>query len=300
MQEVTKMNTQCEVEEAGVDTTVPPIEEKDKKEKKIAVVEIFGPTIQGEGPLAGSKTMFIRFGGCDYRCQKCDSLHAVIPAAVKANARYLTAEQIADEVQRLRGLSGAQWVTLSGGNPLMWDLSRLIDYLHGNGLSVAVETQGTLFKPWLTRAQCVVISPKGPGMGEKFEPDKLIPIVAALHEKGVATAIKVVVFSQQDFDFALEVQQHIFNAGEIINPGMFFMSLGNPYPPVLTEEQRLKDNPALTGDDALGLPAVGNHRLVLLNDYKVLIDDFVNDPRIHHWRFLPQLHVLVYSNESER
>jgi hypothetical protein len=72
----------------------PVRSEEDVKEKRIAVVEIFGPTIQGEGPLAGSKTMFIRFGGCDYRCQKCDSLHAVIPGAVKAGARYLTAEEL--------------------------------------------------------------------------------------------------------------------------------------------------------------------------------------------------------------
>src|SRR3954464_7540281 len=79
---------------------VPPITDADKKAKKIAVVEIFGPTIQGEGPLAGSKTMFIRFGGCDYRCKMCDSLHAVIPSAVKKNARYMTAEEIADEVAR--------------------------------------------------------------------------------------------------------------------------------------------------------------------------------------------------------
>ncbi|MEB3059382.1 4Fe-4S cluster-binding domain-containing protein, partial [Parvimonas sp. D9] len=104
----------------------------------------FGPTIQGEGLLAGSKTMFIRFGGCDYRCEKCDSLHAVIPTAVKANADYLTAEEIAARIIPEAKRTNTPWVTLSGGNPCMWDLTRLIGLLHGAELGVAVETQGTL------------------------------------------------------------------------------------------------------------------------------------------------------------
>lgn len=41
--------------------------------KKIPVLEIFGPTIQGEGMVIGQKTMFVRTGGCDYRCSWCDS-----------------------------------------------------------------------------------------------------------------------------------------------------------------------------------------------------------------------------------
>ena len=36
--------------------------------KLIPVVEIFGPTIQGEGAEAGVPTHFVRVGGCDFRC----------------------------------------------------------------------------------------------------------------------------------------------------------------------------------------------------------------------------------------
>ena len=43
----------------------------------IRISEIFGPTIQGEGALIGQPTVFVRTGGCDYRCAWCDSLHAV-------------------------------------------------------------------------------------------------------------------------------------------------------------------------------------------------------------------------------
>lgn len=34
----------------------------------IAVSEVFGPTVQGEGAVIGKPTVFVRTGGCDYRC----------------------------------------------------------------------------------------------------------------------------------------------------------------------------------------------------------------------------------------
>ena len=40
-------------------------------EKPIAISEIFGPTIQGEGVLLGAPTVFVRTGGCDFRCRWC-------------------------------------------------------------------------------------------------------------------------------------------------------------------------------------------------------------------------------------
>ncbi len=41
--------------------------------KGIPVLEIFGPTIQGEGMVIGQKTMFVRTAGRDYSCGWCDS-----------------------------------------------------------------------------------------------------------------------------------------------------------------------------------------------------------------------------------
>ena len=46
---------------------------------RIRISEIFGPTVQGEGPLIGCPTVFVRTGGCDYRCSWCDTLYAVLP-----------------------------------------------------------------------------------------------------------------------------------------------------------------------------------------------------------------------------
>jgi 7-carboxy-7-deazaguanine synthase len=285
-----------------VGTATPPISEQDKKEKRIAVVEVFGPTFQGEGPLCGSKTMFIRFGGCDYRCTKCDSLHAVIPAAVKVNAQYLTAEEIADRVSEVRGESNTPWVTLSGGNPCMWNLDRLISYIHGKNMAVAVETQGTLWQDWLLKCQMVVISPKSPGMGEKFQPKPFLAMVERLWERKVPVAVKVVVFSQQDIDFAYEVWD-LMNKSEACPPsqaGLLFLSLGNELPPVLDETNHLVENPTLAGNDEYDDCPGKDHRLRLLDHYRILMEDFLQDPRVPFFRFLPQMHVLTYSNEAER
>ena len=42
----------------------------------IPVAEIFVPTIQGKGPNTGVNTLFVRFIGCDFHCEWCDSKFA--------------------------------------------------------------------------------------------------------------------------------------------------------------------------------------------------------------------------------
>jgi 7-carboxy-7-deazaguanine synthase len=253
------------------------------KEKKIPVVELFGPTIQGEGPLAGSKTMFVRTGGCDYRCKMCDSLHAVLPAAVKANASRMTSREILDQLIPKMKETGTDWVTLSGGNPCMWDLAGVVFGLREEGFYVAVETQGTLAPTWLQHCNCVVISPKANGMGEKFEEEKLDLFLKAL-PANVLTALKVVVFSALDIELALTMDK--------VADGRVharFFSLGNMHPPKLTENFSLKE--------AVSPPIHLEH---LMREYRQLIEIMCNDQRIKDWKFLPQLHVLAFGNEAER
>lgn len=265
--------------------------------KKISVIEMFGPTIQGEGPLAGSKTMFIRFGGCDYRCTKCDSLHAVIPQAVQKHSSRMTAQEIADNIIKMAAPSNTPWVTLSGGNPLMWDLSELVDLLQAAGLLIAVETQGTLWHDWLRKIDCLVLSPKAPGMGEKFEPEKFLNILEKIEmgspNSNIPVALKVVVFSQQDIDFALDIAEFTAAHEYPFRDGLKYFSLGNFFPPKLNESFDLVDHPFGTdkGETQLEL---------LMHDYRILLEDMCNDPRITDWRFLPQIHVLAFGNEAGR
>ena len=60
-------------------TRIKSIVQEIESSSLISVSEIFGPTIQGEGSLIGTQTIFVRTGGCDYRCSWCDTGYAVLP-----------------------------------------------------------------------------------------------------------------------------------------------------------------------------------------------------------------------------
>lgn len=216
----------------------------------------------------------------------CDSLHAVIPQMVKKFARRLTAEEIAEELLPVMQKTGTQWVTFSGGNPCMWDLTRLQHIIQEVDGFTCVETQGTLCPDWLLRSNMVVTSPKSPGMGEKFEEDKYGAFISKLRGR-VPVALKVVVFSQQDFDFGLYVGQLAYNTG-VIYPGMRFFSLGNPYPPKLNPDT-LEMSENVQPSELLDQ---------LMRAYRILIEDMTCDPRITDWKFLPQLHILAWGNKA--
>src|SRR3954449_11904275 len=96
------------------------VSDRSQRIRTFPVIEIFGPTIQGEGAEAGLPTHFVRLGGCDYRCAWCDTMYAVDPRTVRARSESLPATEI---VGRLHELGGhPEWVTLSGGNPALHHL----------------------------------------------------------------------------------------------------------------------------------------------------------------------------------
>jgi len=111
----------------------------------IRISEIFGPTIQGEGPLIGRPTVFVRTGGCDYRCSWCDTLYAVLPE-YHDEWVWMTAPQIIARVNELAG-GNPVLVSLSGGNPALQPLHPLIALGRRKGHSFALETQGSVAQP---------------------------------------------------------------------------------------------------------------------------------------------------------
>ena len=134
---------------------------------RLRIAEIFGPTIQGEGALIGEPTVFVRSGGCDYRCNWCDSLHAVDPAFRHGWATMSTGTVW----NRIRELSGGRplTVSLSGGNPAIQDFGPLIAQGRAEGYRFACETQGSVVKPWFSALDTLVLSPKPPSSGETVD-----------------------------------------------------------------------------------------------------------------------------------
>src|SRR5258708_12632953 len=131
--------------------------------ERIRISEIFGPTIQGEGPLIGRPTVFVRTGGCDYRCTWCDPLYAVLPA-YRNEWALMTPADIMARVEELAG-GNPVLVSLSGGNPALQPLASFITLGRRNGHTFALETQGSLAQPWFAELDWMVLSPKPPSSG---------------------------------------------------------------------------------------------------------------------------------------
>ena len=231
------------------------------------VIEIFGPTIQGEGAEAGVPTHFVRFGGCDYRCDWCDTMYAVDPATVRADSQRLTSDQI---VERLRQLGGRpQWVTLSGGNPALHRLDALVDELHTLGYRVAAETQGSVWRPWLAKLDRLTISPKPPssGMDGDRHREQFTRFMTAAASALKRAVLKIVCFDDADLVWAKAV------AAEY--PDMpLFLSAGTPVP----SPENLRD-------------AVGDR-------YRWLCETVAADAELARARVLPQLHVIAWKETT--
>lgn len=253
--------------------------------EKIPVIEIFGPVIQGEGAVIGQQTMFIRFGGCDFRCTMCDSMHAVDQEEIRKRASHLTQEQILKTV--LEQAKHTVWITLSGGNPCLWELYALVNELRLAGKKVALETQGTYWKPWVSLCDVVTISPKGPGMGEKCDLQQLEDFIdstaCAVTLQSRWINLKIVCFGTDDIEFAKMIHKRFPDFD-------LYLSVGNPYPPGYEDE--------IGGSNALNTQAL--HTADLLECFVHLSNAVMKEPELNSAIVLPQLHVLAYGNEERR
>lgn len=180
------------------------------------VVEVFGPTIQGEGSLSGQPSLFVRLAGCDFRCKWCDTNYA--------NQNPETRQECPDEIfyhlEQLIPSSTRRrpWVTITGGNPLLYDLDPLLRMLHGARFPSVIETQGSILRRLTVWPDLMVVSPKPPSSGmAQADIDAFVHYPA----RG-ALEIKVVVFDDDDFDFARQLRRK-YHREEL-----FSLSVGTP------------------------------------------------------------------------
>ena len=105
------------------------------------VSEIFGPTIQGEGPSAGRVAMFVRLMGCNLSCSWCDTPYTWDASRynLAREGHTLSVGDVADEV------ASTPLVVISGGEPLLQhiEVTALVVVLLGRGQHVEIETNGT-------------------------------------------------------------------------------------------------------------------------------------------------------------
>jgi 7-carboxy-7-deazaguanine synthase len=237
---------------------------------KIPVLEIFGPTIQGEGMVIGQKTMFVRTAGCDYSCSWCDSAFTWDGSA-KDDIRMMTAEEIWHELKEIGG-DNFSFVTISGGNPaLLKNLESLIGLLKEKQIKIGIETQGSRWQDWFLQIDELTLSPKPPSSGMETNFEVLDSIFANLQAGEFANqvSIKVVIFDDHDLDYA----KIVHNRYAIIP---FYLQVGN-------------DDITNTNNDELVKK--------LLQKYEWLVDRAVADPELNDVKVLPQLHAFLWGNK---
>ncbi|MCL1935229.1 MAG: 7-carboxy-7-deazaguanine synthase QueE [Defluviitaleaceae bacterium] len=233
---------------------------------KIPIIEIFGPTIQGEGMVAGQKTMFVRTAGCDYSCNWCDSAFTW-NHYMQSEIKQMTAIEIYNELKNIGGDCFSH-VTITGGNPaLLKDLEYFVDLLKENEIKISLETQGSKWQGWMLKIDEITLSPKPPSSGMKLDLDKFDMIINNLSKNNVS--IKIVIFNDIDFDFSIEIYRRYKGIP-------FYLQTGNEY---INETNNL----ILTQK--------------LVEKYTWLIDKAINNEEMKDIKILPQIHTLVWGNK---
>ena len=136
-------------------------------------------TLQGEGVHQGKAAYFIRLGGCDVGCVWCD----VKESWDAGKHPFYPVEELVSTVKA----TPAQIVVITGGEPLLHDLTALTTALHKAGLRVHIETSGS--SSLSGELDWITLSPK------KFK----APLAEVLP---FACELKIVVFNKSDFAWA--------------------------------------------------------------------------------------------------
>ncbi len=136
-------------------------------------------TIQGEGAYQGYAAYFIRLGGCDVGCVWCD----VKDSWEADNHPKVAIQEIVNQANQ----NPARIAVVTGGEPLMYDLTELTDQLRKSGFRTHIETSGAhqLSGSW----DWVCFSPK------KFK-EPLSDVAFGANE------LKIIIYNKSDFAWA--------------------------------------------------------------------------------------------------
>jgi len=136
-------------------------------------------TIQGEGHHSGRAAYFIRIAGCDVGCVWCDVKESW-------DSQVHPFVQISDLVKAVKE-NNADFVVITGGEPAMYDLTRLVNELKKLETEVAIETSGCYELVGNVDWYC-------------FSPKKFKAPIAEAYTK--ASELKVVIFHPSDLLWA--------------------------------------------------------------------------------------------------
>tara|TARA_Y100001935_G_scaffold254741_1_gene264801 strand:+ start:2810 stop:3418 length:609 start_codon:yes stop_codon:yes gene_type:complete len=150
----------------------------------LPVMEMFY-SLQGEGYYSGSPAFFIRIGGCDVGCGWCD----VKESWDHGNHNILKISKIIDNIDKKTKI-----VVITGGEPLMWDMTEITKKLKEKNLKRHLETSGTydISGDW----DWICLSPKKRKLPRKN-----------LYQ--IANELKIIIYNKHDLVFAVEESKKV-------------------------------------------------------------------------------------------
>ena len=234
---------------------------------KINVIEMF-KSIQGEGNEVGKITTFLRLGGCSFRCGFCDSKQTWEPGK---HGRMIEVDDLVNELEQYK----TKHVTITGGNPAIWKepMLELVLKLKEMRYTIAMETQGDIFQPWMSVIDNMVISPKNienlPITIEQYK-ENIQKIIDRRGSK--TTIIKTPIFNKDDLNWFKDFVQFDGNY-------KIYLSVGN---------------------DWTDMTDTAKFRELILARYKWLIEEVLQDQWFvdRQTCVIPQVHVLVWDNKA--
>jgi len=150
-------------------------------------------SLQGEGIQTGKPAYFLRIGGCDVGCHFCD-----VKESWDANVHTLTS---VDEIVQRIVANPSQSVVVTGGEPMLYDLSYLCEILSEKKVQMFLETSGS--EPLSGKWNWICISPK------KNHP----PLQEIMRQ---ANELKVVICDKEDFAWAEENAKFVNSACHLL------------------------------------------------------------------------------------
>ena len=119
------------------------------------IAEIY-KSIQGEGLLTGTPSVFVRTSGCNLRCWFCDTPYA----SWQPEGQDYAVDEILAEVEEW----DCRHAVMTGGEPMLHsELIPLCERLRARDFHVTIETAGTLYLP--AACDLMSLSPKFVGSG---------------------------------------------------------------------------------------------------------------------------------------
>lgn len=153
-----------------------------KTTTQLRVSEMFGPTLQGEGPSQGKAVMFLRLGLCNLDCSWCDTPYTWdwtgkngVAYSKDTELVWKSVDEITEWASAIHVANHVNRMVVTGGEPLIQQrrLTTLVEVLRQAGIWVEIETNGTIVpNETLKLLAQFNVSPKLPSSG--VAPDKAL------------------------------------------------------------------------------------------------------------------------------